>query len=287
MPIIKIWGGYSKLKKLNSRELAKKANELRLISLEMIDKASGGHIGGSLSAMDIMTALYFNILNIDPKNPKKKNRDRFILSAGHKAAGYIPVLAERGFFSKKLLATFNKLDSPFGMHPDMNKIPGCEMSTGSLGHGLAVGLGMALALRMDNYNSRVFVLMGDGEIEEGTVWEAAMGAAHYSTDNLIAIVDYNKCSMDGLINQVLNIEPIEEKWRSFGWEIRRINGHNMDEILTALSNLPKEKGKPTVIIADTIKGKGVPSIEGDYHWHYGLLSDEQLLDARRKLVGGE
>lgn len=274
------------MKRLNSKELEKKASKIRLLCLEMINKAGGGHIGGSLSAMDIMTALYFNILNIDPKNPKKKNRDRFILSAGHKAAGYIPVLAERGFLDKKLLATFNKLDSPFGMHPDMNKIPGCEMSTGSLGHGLAVGLGMALALRMDNYNSRVFVLMGDGEIDEGTVWEAAMGAAHYSADNLIAIVDYNKCSMDGPINQVINIEPIEEKWCSFGWEVRRINGHNMDEILTALSNLPNEKGKPTVIIADTIKGKGVPNIEGDYHWHYGLLSDEQLLNARKKLEEG-
>jgi len=273
----------NKLKKLNSMELVKKANELRLLSLEMINEAGGGHIGGSLSAMDIMTALYFNILNIDPENPKKKDRDRFILSAGHKAAGYIPVLAERGFLDKKLLATFNKLDSPFGMHPDMNKISGCEMSTGSLGHGLAIGLGMALALRMDNYDSRVFVLMGDGEIDEGTVWEAAMGAAHHSTDNLIAIVDYNKCSMDGPINQIINIEPIEEKWYSFGWEVRRINGHNMDEILTALSNLPNEKGKPTVIIADTIKGKGVSSIEGDYHWHYGLLSDKQLLSARKKL----
>lgn len=275
------------MKKLNFKELAKKADEIRLLCLEMIDKAGGGHIGGSLSAIDIMTALYFNILNIDTKNLKKKDRDRFILSAGHKAAGYIPVLAARGFFKIKLLDTFNKLDSRFGMHPDMNKIPGCEMSTGSLGHGLPVGVGMALSLRMDGYHSKVFVLMGDGEIDEGTVWEAAMGAAHYALDNLVAIIDYNKCSMDGPINQVINLEPIEEKWRSFGWEIRRINGHNMSEILTALSNLPIKKGKPTVIIADTIKGKGVPTIEGNYHWHYGILSDEQLLDARKRLGKGQ
>jgi len=274
------------LKRLNSKELEKKASKIRLLCLEMIDKAGGGHIGGSLSAMDIMTALYFNILNIDPKNPKKKNRDRFILSAGHKAAGYIPVLAERGFLDKKLLANFNKLDSPFGMHPDMNKIPGCEMSTGSLGHGLAVGVGMALSLRMDGIHSKVFVLMGDGEIDEGTVWEAAMGAAHHQLENLIAIVDYNKCSMDGLIDEVMSLEPIEDKWKSFGWTVKRINGHNMEEILAALSNLPIKKGKPTVIIADTIKGKGVPNIEGDYHWHYGLLSDEQLLDANKKLGKG-
>jgi len=271
------------LKRLNSKELEKKASKIRLLCLEMIDKAGGGHIGGSLSAMDIMTALYFNILNIDPKNPKKKDRDRFILSAGHKAAGYIPVLAERGFFNKELLATFNKLDSPFGMHPDMNKISGCEMSTGSLGHGLAVGVGMALALRMDSYNSRVFVLMGDGEIDEGTVWEAAMGAAHYHLYNLIAIVDYNKCSMDGAIDEIMSLEPIEDKWKSFGWTVKRINGHNMSEILKVFNGIQKETGRPTVIIADTIKGQGIPSIEGDYHWHYGLLNNKQLLDARKRL----
>ncbi len=271
------------MKRLNSKELEKKASKIRLLCLEMIDKAGGGHLGGSLSAMDIMTALYFNILNIDPKNPKKKDRDRFILSAGHKAAGYIPVLAERGFFNKKLLDTFNKLDSPFGMHPDMNKISGCEMSTGSLGHGLAVGVGMALALIMDSYNSRVFVLMGDGEINEGTVWEAAMGAAHYHLDNLIAIVDYNKCSMDGPIDEIMSLEPIEDKWKSFGWIVKRINGHNMSEILKIFNSIQKETEKPTVIIADTIKGKGVPSIEGNYHWHYGFFNNEQLLDARKRL----
>jgi transketolase len=272
---------------LNAKELTDKANEIRLISLEMVDKAGGGHVGGSLSAMDILTALYFSILNIDPANPKMEGRDRFILSAGHKAAGYVPVLAARGFFDLQLLDTFNKLDSPFGMHPDMHKIPGCDFSTGSLGHGLPVAVGMAMALRMDKSSARVFVLMGDGETHEGTVWEAAAGASHHHLQNLIAIVDYNKCTMDGPIETVMSLEPIEERWKSFGWAVRRIDGHNMEAILRSLSSLPEQKGKPTVIIADTIKGKGLPSIEGNYHWHYGVLSENQLSEARVALGGGK
>ena len=270
--------------KLNTDELKKRADKIRLMSLEMIDKAGGGHIGGSLSSMDIMTALYFNIMNIDPENPDKPDRDRFILSAGHKAAGYIPVLAERGFIEKESLDTFNKLDSPYGMHPDMNKIKGCEVSTGSLGHGLPVGVGMGLALKSRRLKSKIYVLMGDGELDEGTVWEAAMGAAHYKLDNITAVVDYNKCSMDGPVNDVMNLEPLDDKWKSFGWNVKHINGHDMQAIISAF-NEPVIKGKPTIIIADTIKGKGVPEIEGDYHWHYGLLSSEILETARKKLGG--
>lgn len=270
---------------LSVDELRRKANEIRLLALEMIDTAGGGHIGGSMSAMDIMTALYFRILNIDPENPDKPDRDWFILSAGHKAAGYVPVLAARGFFEKSLLDTFNKLGSPFGMHPDMHKIVGCEASTGSLGHGLPIGVGVALSLKMDGMDSKVFCLMGDGEIHEGTVWEAAMGAAHHKLDNIIAFVDYNKCSMDGPIDEVMSLEPIEDKWRSFGWNVLRINGNEMDQIVEAVEGISPGTGKPTVIIADTLKGKGVESIEGDYHWHYGLLNEEQLQKAKADLGG--
>lgn len=274
------------MRKLGAQELSVKASKLRMMAIDMIDKAGGGHIGGSFSAMDILTALYFNVLDIDPRDPNKRDRDRFILSAGHKAAAYVPVLAERGYFAVESLDTFNQLDSPFAMHPDMNKIPGCDMSTGSLGHGLPVAAGMALALRMDNLSSRVFVLMGDGEIHEGTVWEAAMGAAHFGLENLIAIVDYNKCTMDGPIDSVMPLEPIEEKWRSFGWGVRRIDGNDMQQILEAFSGLPESDGRPTVVIADTVKGKGVPSIEGDYHWHYGRLSDMQRREAEAALRRG-
>lgn len=262
-------------KQLSAVELADKAAEIRLLTVNMSREAGGGHVGGGLSAMDIMTALYFNVLNVDPADPDKADRDRFILSAGHKAVGYVPVLAEAGFFSKELLSTFNKLDSPFGMHPDMHKIPGCEASTGSLGHGLPISVGMALALRMDGNPARLFVLMGDGEMHEGTVWEAAMGAGHHKLDNLTAFVDYNKCSMDGPIDEVVTLEPFEDKWKSFGWNVLRIDGHSMAEILEACKTAGQLSG-PTVIIADTVKGKGMPAAEGDYRWHYGCPSDEQI-----------
>ncbi len=207
------------MEKLSVEELAKKADQIRLLSLEMIDNAGGGHIGGSMSAMDIMTALYFRVMNIDPAESDKKDRDWFILSAGHKAAGYIPVLAERGFLEKSSLKSFNKLNSPYGIHPDASKIKGCEASTGSLGHGLAMSIGLALSLKADKMNSRVFCLMGDGETHEGTVWESAMSGAQHKLDNITAIVDYNKCCMDGPIDQIISLEPIEDKWRLFGWYV--------------------------------------------------------------------
>ncbi len=272
--------------KLSVEELKKKADEIRILVLEMVETAGGGHIGGSLSAMDVMTALYFRIMNIDPKQPDKPDRDWFILSAGHKAAGYVPVLAERGFFDKDLLPTFNQLGSPFGMHPDMHKIPGCEASTGSLGHGLPIAVGVALSLKLDSNPARVFCLMGDGETHEGTIWEAAMGASQHKLDNLIGIVDYNKCSMDGPIDQVVSLEPIEDKWRAFGWRVIRIDGNDMAQVVGALEDASVPQGKPTVLIADTLKGKGCREIEGDYHWHYGVLGSERLDRTVRELKGG-
>jgi len=272
------------MEKLKAEELGCKANEIRLEAMVMGKEAGGGHLGGGLSSMDIMTALYFNVMNIDPANPDMPERDRFILSAGHKAVGYVPVLAEAGFFSKDLLSTFNKLDSPFGMHPDMHKIPGCEASTGSLGHGLPIAVGMALALRMDKNPARLFVLLGDGESHEGTVWEAAMGAAQHKLDNLTAIVDYNKCSMDGPIDEVVSLEPLTDKWASFGWNVNRVDGHSMTELLEAFSKAAEQEG-PSVIIADTLKGKGMPFAEGDYRWHYGCPSDDQIDETRNYLEG--
>lgn len=270
--------------RLSIAELERKAAKIRLRSIEMIETAGGGHIGGSLSAMDLMTALYFRIMNVDPKNPEDPDRDWFILSAGHKAAGFVPVLAERGYFEDSLLDTFNKLGSPFGMHPDKNKIIGCEVSTGSLGHGLPMSVGIALSLRMDNKNSTVYCLMGDGENHEGTVWEAAMGAAQYKLGNLVAMVDYNKCSMDGLIDTVVSLEPLVDKWKTFGWHVIRIDGNDMQAVVDALEG-ERPADKPCMIIADTLKGKGVRTIEGDYHWHYGVLNEEQLAEARKELGG--
>jgi transketolase len=269
---------------LSIPELEKKAAKIRLRSIEMIETAGGGHIGGSLSAMDIMTALYFRIMNVDPDQPKDPNRDWFILSAGHKAAGFVPVLSERGYFGDELLDTFNKLGSPFGMHPDKNKIVGCEVSTGSLGHGLPMAIGIALSLRLDKLDSTVYCLMGDGENHEGTVWEAAMGAAQHRLGNLVAIIDYNKCSMDGPIDTIVSLEPIVDKWKAFGWHVIRIDGNDMVQVVAAFEQ-ERPAGKPCMIIADTLKGKGVPSIEGDYHWHYGVLNEKQLEQARRELGG--
>jgi transketolase len=267
------------------KELEQKAILIRRHIVQMMYNAGGGHIGGSLSATDILTALYFHIMRINPDNPDWKDRDRLVLSKGHAAAALYATMAEKGYFPRSLL--FNSFISAKGIlqeHPDMRKVPGIDMSSGSLGQGLSVGVGMALAAKLKKYDFKVFVLLGDGEVQEGQIWEAAMAASHYRLDNITAIMDYNKLQVDGFISSLLAIEPITEKWKAFGWDALEIDGHNMKEILKALENTAKIKEKPTIIIAHTIKGKGISFIENKFEWHSKPLSEKEKNQALEELV---
>lgn len=259
--------------------LEEQARQIRIDILEMIYKAKSGHPGGSLSAADIVTTLYFHVLRIDPANPKWPDRDRFILSKGHACPVMYAALAERGFFSKEVLSTLRQIDSPLQGHPDMKKVPGVEMSTGTLGQGLSVGVGMALGGKLDKKGFRVYVLLGDGEVQEGQVWEAAMSASKYRLDNLTAIIDYNRLQVDGFVDDVMPIEPLGLKWEAFGWHVLEINGHSIAEILAALSEAKNIKHKPTCIIAHTIKGKGVSFMENRPEWHGKAPNEEQYRQA--------
>jgi transketolase len=249
----------------------------------MTTKAKSGHPGGSLSAADIITALYFHHLRHDPKNPKWEGRDRFILSKGHVCPALYAALARCGYFPREALWTLRQVGSILQGHPDLTKTPGIETSTGSLGQGLSIGVGMALAARLDGKGYRVYVLLGDGEIDEGQVWEAAMSAAHYKLDNLTAIVDFNGLQLDGFVKDVMSIEPVAEKWRAFGWHTIEVDGHNMREVLDALDAAERIKFKPTVIIAHTIKGKGVSFMENQVQYHGKALTEEQLKMALEEL----
>jgi len=255
------------------KRLKKISWELRKDVVEMIYKAKAGHPGGSLSAADIITVLYFEILNIDPKNPQWEDRDRFILSKGHSCPIHYAALARRGFFDREHLWTLRKTHSILQGHPDMKKTPGLDYTSGSLGNGLGIAVGMALGLKMNKKNSRVFVMLGDGECQEGAIWEAAMCAVHYKLDNLYAIVDYNGLEVDGWLREVMNIEPFKEKWEAFGWKVREIDGHDIEEILNAFQWCLKVGG-PAVIIAHTVKGKGVSFMENEVEWH-GLAPNEE------------
>lgn len=269
------------MQQFNSREdliyfLQNKAADLRIKVIKLTKIAGGGHLGGALSMMDILTLLYFHILKIDPKNPKWEKRDRFIISKGHGALGICPVLADRGFFPEELLNNFNQFESPFGMHPDMHKVPGIEMSTGSLGHGFPVSIGVALSAKLDKAKYRVYVLLGDGECNEGSVWEAAMAASHYKLGNICAIVDRNMFCIDGPTEKIMSLEPFKEKWQAFGWNAIEVDGHNYDEMLEVFEKLPPvDNEKPTVVIAKTIKGKGVSFAEGQGSWHYGGIDSDK------------
>jgi len=253
----------------------------------MITEAKSGHPGGSLSAVDVVTALYFKVMRHNPKDPKWKDRDRFILSKGHAAPLLYSVLAESGYFEVKELLTLRKLGSRLQGHPDMKRLPGIEISTGSLGHGLSVGNGMAIAGKLNKRGYRVYILLGDGECQEGQVWEAAMTASHYKLDNVTAILDYNGLQIDGPVKDVMHINPISNKWRAFGWYVIEINGHDFKEILDSFERVKKLKGKPSIIIAHTTKGKGVSFMENVVDFHGKAPTKEQMVQALKELEENE
>ena len=255
-------------------ELKRKANNLRISIIEEVYNAKCGHPGGSLSIADIMTYLYFVEMNVDPKNPKMDNRDRFVLSKGHTAPALYAALAERGFFPKEDLVTLRKTASYLQGHPDMKGVPGVDMSTGSLGQGISTACGMALSAKVSGDSYRVYTVLGDGESEEGQVWEAAMFAAHYKLDNLVAIVDFNGLQIDGPITEVMNPTPHDEKFSAFGWNVITIDAHNFDEIESAFKQARETKGKPTAIIAKSTKGKGVSYMENACEWHGQAPKDD-------------
>ena len=252
---------------LSLEEMAATAKKLRRHVITMIGKAGSGHPGGSLSAADIITSLYFKVLRHDPANPRWAERDRFILSKGHAAPILYATLAERGYFPGEELATLRTLGSCLQGHCDMTATRGVEMSSGSLGQGLSFGIGIALAGRLDARDYRVYVLLGDGECDEGQVWEAAMASAHFKLDNLVAIVDHNELQIDGWNRDVMNLEPLPEKWKAFGWHTIEVNGHDLSQLIAAFDEAKRVKGKPTAIIAHTIKGKGVSFMENNVDFH--------------------
>ena len=252
-----------------SRELELKriANDVRFGIIEGVYSAGCGHPGGSLSIADMLTYLYFEEMNIDPKDPKKADRDRFVLSKGHTAPGLYSVLANRGFFDVEELKTLRQIDSRLQGHPDMKGIPGVDMTTGSLGLGISAACGMALSAKVSGDSYRVYTIVGDGESEEGQVWEAAMFASHYKLDNLVAIIDWNGLQIDGPVAEVMNPTPHDEKFRAFGWHVISINAHDFSEIEAALNEAKTVKGKPTAIIMKSLKGKGVSYMENKCEWH--------------------
>jgi len=266
------------------KKLASIAVNVRADILQMLNEARSGHTGGSLSAVEILTALYFHEMKHDPQNPHWPDRDRFVLSKGHGAPALYAVLARCGYFDFSLLKTLRKMGSILQGHPDMALTPGVDISTGSLGQGLSMANGMALALRLDNKSARVYVLLGDGEIQEGQVWEAAMAASHYRLDNLCAFVDCNGLQIDGRVAQVMNIEPVADKWTSFGWNVFTVNGHDLEAITGTLAEAKKVKQKPSMVIARTIKGKGVSFFEGKVQYHGVAPTNDELTQALSELT---
>jgi transketolase len=264
-------------------DIADVARLCRKDILNMVMSSHEGHIGGAFSCIDILVALYFQVLNINPARPDWDARDRFILSKGHACFAQYAVLGRRGYYPLKLLDTVSENGTAFGGHPDRDQVPGVDVSTGSLGQGLSIGAGMSIAAKKDGNDSRVFVLLGDGECQEGSIWEAALFAAARSLDKLIAIVDVNSLQAIGKTSDIIPMESFSEKWRAFGWGVQEVNGHNIQELLTAFSNLPLETDKPSAILARTIKGKGVSFMENQIMWHTRTPSDEEYEQALGEL----
>ncbi len=268
---------------MNEQMLKEQAREIRKDIVTMIGQAKSGHPGGSLSAAEIVTYLYFEEMNVDPANPGWEDRDRFVLSKGHAAPVLYAALARKGFFPVEELSTLRKIGSHLQGHPDMRKVPGVDLSTGSLGTGFSAATGIAMACKLDKKENYVYTLLGDGELQEGQVWEAAMSAAHYKLDNLIAFVDNNGLQIDGNIDDVLSPNPIDAKFAAFGWHVLTIDGHDFQQIAAAVAAAKAEKGRPTMIVAKTVKGKGVSYMENQAGWHGSAPSEEQVTAALAEL----
>jgi transketolase len=263
--------------------LAAMAHTLRRHIVRLCADSPGAHLGGSMSCVEILTVLFFDgVLRVDPRQPKKEGRDYLLFSKGHASAALYSALAERGFFPVEELLTYKRSGSRLAGHP-LKGVPGVELATGSLGHGLAVGNGLALAGKHDRCDYRVFVVLGDGECQEGSVWEAAMAAAHYQLDNLVAVVDRNGVQEDGPTEVIMRLEPLAEKWRAFGWEVREVDGHDLGELSAALHAVPFHRDRPSLVLAKTVKGKGVSFAEGDHRYHYCKLSPEDRARAMAEL----
>jgi transketolase len=271
------------LSDLTVRELEQTARHLRVEILKMLNSANSGHTGGSLSAIDVLTVLYFNRMRHDPSNPRWDDRDRFVLSKGHAAPALYACLAEAGYFSSSDLKTLRRLGSHLQGHPDMNKTPGVEVCTGSLGQGLSQAVGLALAARLTGRTSRIYTMLGDGELQEGQVWEAAMAAAHYRLENLCAIVDQNGLQIDGEVAKVMNVAPVGPKFLAFNWQVLEIDGHDMQAISRAFDEAEQTSDRPTLVIARTVKGKGVPFFEHKASYHGVPPSDDELVRALEHL----
>jgi transketolase len=271
------------IKKEEIEFLEEKARIIRNLILETYIGSGGGHFGGSLSVVEILTLLYGKVMRYDPSNPQWEERDRLVLSKGHTNGALCAVLAEFGFFPKDLLKTFNQLDSPFGMHPDMHNIPGCDMSTGSLGHGSACAAGMAIAGKADRTGRYVYLILGDGECQEGTVWESASVSSHYHLNNLIAFLDRNQISQEGKTEETNSLEPLADRWSSFGWNVYEADGHDFNDLYSAVLLAQASLDKPSVIIAKTIKGRGISFMEYTSAYHYADITENEQMIARKEL----
>lgn len=267
---------------IDIKKLERKAAEIRMSVIDMVYEAGTGHTGSSLSNTDILTVLFYEVMKNDPANPNWEERDRYIQSKGHAVESYWAVLADKGYFPKEELKTFSKFNTRLIGHPN-NKVPGVEMNTGALGHGLSISVGMALAAKLDYKDYRVFTLMGDGELAEGSVWEAAMAASQYKLDNLVGIVDRNRLQITGSTDDVMSNEPLDKKWESFGWDVIEVDGNDIAELVQAFHSVPKTQGKPTIILANTIKGKGISFAENKAGWHHHVPSEEEYELAMKEL----